>query len=50
LMPVTLGRDFGARVEIRTGLRGGERVVVNPGDAISDGQPVNINAHPADAT
>lgn len=50
LMPVTLGRDFGARVEIRTGLRGSERVVVNPGDAISDGQPVNINAHPADAT
>jgi multidrug efflux pump subunit AcrA (membrane-fusion protein) len=50
LMPVTLGRDFGTRVEIRAGLRGSERVVVNPGDAISDGQPVSINAHPADAT
>ena len=50
LMPVTLGRDFGTRVEILTGLRGNERVIVNPGDAVSNGQPVSINAHPADAT
>lgn len=50
LIPVTLGRDFGTRVNIRTGLRGNERVIVNPGDAISDGQPVNINPHPTDAT
>jgi len=50
LLPVTLGRDFGTRVEIRTGLRAGERVIVNPGDAIGDGQPVVINTHPADAT
>lgn len=50
LMPVTLGRDFGTRVEIRTGLSGTERVIVNPGDAVSEGQPVSINAHPADAT
>lgn len=50
LMPVTLGRDFGTRVEIRTGLAGFERVIVNPGDAASNGQPVRINAHPVDAT
>jgi membrane fusion protein (multidrug efflux system) len=50
LVPVTLGRDFGARVEIRTGLRGDERVVVNPGDAVGNGQTVSINTHPADAT
>lgn len=50
LMPVTLGRDFGTRVEIRTGLSGNERVIINPGDAVSNGQPVSINAHPADAT
>jgi RND family efflux transporter MFP subunit len=50
LMPVTLGRDFGTRVEILTGLSGSERVIVNPGDAVSNGQPVSINAHPADAT
>jgi RND family efflux transporter MFP subunit len=49
LMPVTLGRDFGTRVDIQTGLRGNERVIVNPGDAISDGQPVSINPHPSNA-
>lgn len=50
LVPVTLGRDFGTHVEIRTGLGGSERVIVNPGDAIDDGQPVKVNAHPVDAT
>lgn len=49
LVPVTLGRDFGTHVEIRTGLRGDERVIVNPGDAIADGQHVQINPHPANA-
>jgi RND family efflux transporter MFP subunit len=49
LVPVTLGRDFGTHVDIRTGLRGDERVIVNPGDAIGDGQPVSINPHPKNA-
>lgn len=47
LRTVTLGRDFGTRVEIRDGLRGNERVVLNPSDAISAGQAVRINPHPA---
>jgi len=47
LRTITLGRDFGTRVEIRSGLEGNERVVVNPSDAISAGQAVRINAHPA---
>jgi len=50
LVPVTLGRDFGTRVEIRTGLTGSEKVIVNPGDALANGQHVAINPHPADAT
>lgn len=49
LHTVTLGRDFGARVEIRSGLRGDERVVLNPGDAISAGQVVRIGAQPVNA-
>ncbi|WP_201314496.1 efflux RND transporter periplasmic adaptor subunit [Dyella sp. EPa41] len=49
LRTVTLGRDFGARVEIRSGLQGDERVIVNPGDAVSAGQVVRINASPANA-
>lgn len=47
LRTITLGRDFGTRVEIRSGLEGNERVVVNPSDAISAGQAVRINPHPA---
>ena len=47
LRTITLGRDFGTRVEIRSGLQGNERVVVNPSDAISAGQAVRINPHPA---
>ncbi|HEY2624771.1 MAG TPA: efflux RND transporter periplasmic adaptor subunit [Dyella sp.] len=49
LLPVTLGRDFGTSVEIQDGLRGNEQVIVNPGDAVSAGQVVRINRHPADA-
>ncbi|GGA44369.1 efflux RND transporter periplasmic adaptor subunit [Dyella nitratireducens] len=47
LRTVTLGRDFGTRMEIRSGLTGSEQVVVNPSDAISAGQSVRINQHPA---
>lgn len=50
LRTVTLGRDFGTRVEIRDGLRGDERVVLNPGDAIDAGQRVRLaSIPPADA-
>jgi RND family efflux transporter MFP subunit len=42
LRTVTLGRDFGTRVEIRDGLRGDEQVVLNPGDAIDGGQHVRL--------
>ena len=34
---IELGRDFGAEVEVTAGLKGGETVVVHPGDAIADG-------------
>lgn len=37
---VTLGRDFGTDVEVTTGLSGGERVVVRPGDDLPAGSPV----------
>jgi RND family efflux transporter MFP subunit len=37
---VQLGRDYGAEVEVVTGLEGGETVVVHPGDALTEGQQV----------
>ncbi|MFC3653661.1 efflux RND transporter periplasmic adaptor subunit [Dyella humi] len=47
LRTVTLGRDFGTHVEICSGLQGSEQVIANPSDAISAGQAVRINRHPA---
>jgi RND family efflux transporter MFP subunit len=38
---VTLGRDFGAEVEVPTGLEAGETVVLNPNDAIREGVVVD---------
>jgi multidrug efflux pump subunit AcrA (membrane-fusion protein) len=37
---VQLGRDYGAEVEVVTGLEGGEIVIVHPGDALAEGQAV----------
>ena len=42
LKTVTIGRDFGTHVEVMTGLTATDRVIDNPGDAISPGEPVQI--------
>jgi multidrug efflux pump subunit AcrA (membrane-fusion protein) len=41
---VQLGRDYGAEIEITSGLQGGETVVVNPGDDVREGQEVKAAA------
>jgi membrane fusion protein (multidrug efflux system) len=42
LKTVTIGRDFGTSVEVKTGLAENDRVINNPGDAITAGEPVQI--------
>jgi RND family efflux transporter MFP subunit len=37
---VQSGRDFGAEVEIFSGLEGGQTLIVHPGDALTEGQQV----------
>jgi multidrug efflux system membrane fusion protein len=44
---VTLGRDYGAEVEVMSGLTTGELLVVNPGDDIVNGLAVKAAAPPA---
>jgi RND family efflux transporter MFP subunit len=39
--PVELGRDYGARIEIVSGIAAGDRVVVNPTDDVREGAVVN---------
>ncbi|SAL47027.1 efflux RND transporter periplasmic adaptor subunit [Caballeronia humi] len=42
LKTVAIGRDFGTHVEVLTGLQATERVIDNPGDAMTSGEPVRI--------
>ncbi|MDB5390879.1 MAG: HlyD family multidrug efflux protein, partial [Planctomycetaceae bacterium] len=39
---VRLGRDFGNRVVVVDGIRGDERLVINPGDELVDGVRIQI--------
>ena len=41
-IPVDIGQDMGAQVEISQGLRGGERLVSNPSDLLNNGQKVSV--------
>jgi RND family efflux transporter MFP subunit len=42
LSPVTLGVEFGDRVEVLSGIEDGERVAVSPVDKLSDGARVEV--------
>jgi len=47
LKTVTIGRDFGTYVEIATGVEATDRVINNPGDAVSNGEAVRVVASAA---
>ncbi|MDX1695824.1 MAG: efflux RND transporter periplasmic adaptor subunit [Ketobacteraceae bacterium] len=42
--PVKLGQQFGQQVEVRSGLKGGEKVVVRGNNTLQDGQQVAIQS------
>jgi RND family efflux transporter MFP subunit len=44
LKAISIGRDFGTKVEILGGLNANDQVVVNPADSLEDGQEVNIKS------
>jgi hypothetical protein len=43
LKSVRLGRDLGTRVVVLEGISGDERLVVNPGDDLTNGSRVQVN-------
>ena len=47
IKPVTVGVDLGTSVLIAAGLQPGDRVINNPPDSLSNGDPVHISAGPA---
>jgi RND family efflux transporter MFP subunit len=49
LIPITIGRDYGASVEVVAGLTGDESVITNPPDSIVSGEEVRL-AQPSSAT
>jgi RND family efflux transporter MFP subunit len=42
LLPVRVGRNFGDRVELLEGLKGDEKLVLNPLDSLADGDTVSV--------
>ena len=44
LAPITIGRDFGASVEVVAGLQPTDQVIVNPSDSLTSGSPVQLSA------
>jgi len=41
--PIVLGRDFGTQIEVTSGLKPGDTVVLSPGDAVVDNGKVQPN-------
>jgi RND family efflux transporter MFP subunit len=44
LVPITIGRDFGATVEVVAGLHPTDQVIVNPSDSLTSGNRVQVSA------
>lgn len=44
LISVTLGRDFGTRVEVVSDITDQDSIIVNPPDSLVDGEQVRVNA------
>ena len=42
LRPITIGRDYGAMLEILGGVSLEDRVIINPADSLEEGQKVNV--------
>ena len=44
LIPITIGHDFGASVEVTSGLTPNDAVVLDPSDSLTSGTKVEVNA------
>jgi RND family efflux transporter MFP subunit len=40
LVPITVGRDYGSSLEVVSGLKAGDKVILNPSDSLTSGTPV----------
>jgi RND family efflux transporter MFP subunit len=42
LHPITIGRDFGATLEVLGGVEVSDQIVINPSDSLEEGQQVHV--------
>lgn len=42
LRSIAIGQDYGASLEVLTGVDAGDRIINNPPDSLEEGQPVNV--------
>jgi RND family efflux transporter MFP subunit len=47
LKPISIGKDYGATLEVLGGVAVEDQVVINPPDSLEDGQQVNVAAAPS---
>jgi hypothetical protein len=47
LRDIKVGRDFGARIEILSGISRADKVIINPSDSLVTGDVVHIAATPS---
>jgi membrane fusion protein, multidrug efflux system len=50
LKKLAIGRDFGNALEVLEGIEPGDNIVVNPPDALEQGEPVNLAPQNAPAS
>jgi RND family efflux transporter MFP subunit len=50
LVPITIGRDYGTKVEVVSGLDLSDEVIVDPSDSLTSGTAVHVLAPPAAGT
>lgn len=43
LVPIRIGRDYGSTVEVLSGLKPTDQVIVNPSDSLTNGTPVRVD-------
>jgi RND family efflux transporter MFP subunit len=50
LQDIKIGRDFGTRIEVESGVEAGDNVILNPSDSLTDGQKVQTKEQSTDQT
>ncbi len=49
LRKITIGRDYGASLEVIEGVQPTDKIIINPSDSLENGQPVNVAQNPKEA-